>query len=198
MIPQLEPLASDFNELASVVGPAPADIIEAARKHLVVEIEAATNHLVWHQHEVVGIDDLPVAMTFYPELQVISEIRAAGRPANKLQEKGTLGIGVIMSRKPFVVQKSARPIPPQMITEEPDPDDRVSSYCPKSGPTPPAPQHHPIARAEGRRRSFRPQLRRNPKRPVERWEQLPAGRRVGREFSWFRLSINTVPLPDCS
>jgi hypothetical protein len=100
----------------------------------VVEIEAATNHLVWHQHEVAGIDDLPVAMTFYPELHVISEIRTAGRPANKLQEKGTRGIGVIVSRKPFVVPKSARPIPRQVITEEPDPDDRVSSYCPKSGP----------------------------------------------------------------
>ena len=30
MIPQLEPLAGDFNELASVVGPEPADVIEAA------------------------------------------------------------------------------------------------------------------------------------------------------------------------
>jgi hypothetical protein len=134
VIPQLEPLASDFNELASVVGPEPADIVEAARKHVVVEIEAATNHLVGHQHEVVVTDELPVAMTFYPELQVISDIRAAGRPANKLQEKRTLGIGVIVSRKPFAVPKSARPIPQQLITEEPDPDDRVSSYCPKSGP----------------------------------------------------------------
>jgi hypothetical protein len=134
VIPQLEPLASDFNELALVVGPEPADVIEAARKHLVVEIEAATNYLVWHHHEVVVLDELPVAMTFYPEFQVISEIRAAGRSANKLQEKSTLGIGVIVSRKPFVVPKSARPIPQQVITEEPDPDARVSSYCPKSGP----------------------------------------------------------------
>src|SRR5215203_1949742 len=46
VIPQLEPLAGDLNELASVGGPEQADVIEAARKHFVVEIEAATNHLV--------------------------------------------------------------------------------------------------------------------------------------------------------
>jgi hypothetical protein len=63
VIPQLEPIAGDFNELASVVGPEPADVIEAARKHLVVEIKAATNHPIWHQHHVVVIDDLPLAMT---------------------------------------------------------------------------------------------------------------------------------------
>jgi hypothetical protein len=65
VIPQLEPLAGDFNELASVVGPKPADVIKAAGKHLVVEIEAATNHLVRHQHQFIVIDDLPVAMTLY-------------------------------------------------------------------------------------------------------------------------------------
>jgi hypothetical protein len=32
VIPQLEPLSGDFNELASVVGPEPADVIEATRK----------------------------------------------------------------------------------------------------------------------------------------------------------------------
>jgi hypothetical protein len=68
VIPQLEPLASDFDELASVVGPEPADVIETTRKHVVVQIEAATNHLVGHQHHVVVTDDLPLAMTFYPEL----------------------------------------------------------------------------------------------------------------------------------
>jgi hypothetical protein len=61
----LEPLAGDLNELASVVDPEPADVIEAARKHLLVEIEAATNRPVWHQHHLVVIDDLPVAMTLY-------------------------------------------------------------------------------------------------------------------------------------
>jgi hypothetical protein len=61
----LEPLTGDFNELASVVGPKPADLIKAAGKHLVVEIEAATNHLVCHQHQVVVINDLPGAMTLY-------------------------------------------------------------------------------------------------------------------------------------
>ena len=66
MIPQLEPLAGDFKELASVVGLEPADIIKAAGKHLTVEIEAATNHLVWHQHQFVVIDDLPVAMPLDP------------------------------------------------------------------------------------------------------------------------------------
>jgi hypothetical protein len=65
VIPQLESLASDFNEFRSFVCPEPADVIEAARKHLVVEIEVATNHLVWHQHHFVVIDDLPVAMTLY-------------------------------------------------------------------------------------------------------------------------------------
>src|SRR5215217_6511368 len=65
VIPQLEPLTCDFNELASVVGPEPADIIKAAGKHLMAEIEAATNHLVGHQHHFVVIDDLPVAMTLY-------------------------------------------------------------------------------------------------------------------------------------
>ena len=65
MIPQLEPLAGDFNEFPSVVGPEPADVIEATREHLVVEIEAATNHLVWHQHHFVVMDDLPLAMTLY-------------------------------------------------------------------------------------------------------------------------------------
>jgi hypothetical protein len=64
MIPQLESLAGDFNEFASVVGPEPADVIEATREYFVVEIEAATNHLVWHQYHFVVIDDLPVAMTF--------------------------------------------------------------------------------------------------------------------------------------
>jgi hypothetical protein len=62
----LEPLAGDFDELASVVGAEPADVVKAAGKHLVVEIEAATNHLVWHQYHVVVIDDLPPAMTLYP------------------------------------------------------------------------------------------------------------------------------------
>jgi hypothetical protein len=66
VIPQLEPLAGDFNELSSVVGPKPADVIKAAGKHLVMEIEAATNQLIWHQHQSVVIDDLPVAMTLYP------------------------------------------------------------------------------------------------------------------------------------
>src|SRR5215203_2503602 len=56
VVPQLEPLAGDFNELASVVGAEPADVIKAARKHLVVEIEAATNHLVGHQYHFVVID----------------------------------------------------------------------------------------------------------------------------------------------
>jgi hypothetical protein len=65
VIPQLEPLAGDFNELASVVGPEAADVIEAARKHFVVEIEAATNHLVGHQHQFIVIDDLPPAVTLY-------------------------------------------------------------------------------------------------------------------------------------
>ena len=65
MISQLEALAGDLNEFSSVVGPEPADVIEAARKHFVVEIEAATNHLVWHQYRFVVIDDLPVAMTLY-------------------------------------------------------------------------------------------------------------------------------------
>jgi hypothetical protein len=61
----LEPLSGDFKESPSVVGPEPADVIEATRKHLVVEIEAATNHLVCHQHHFVVIDDFPVAMTLY-------------------------------------------------------------------------------------------------------------------------------------
>jgi hypothetical protein len=59
----LEPLAGDFNELASVVGSEPADVIEATREHLVVEIEAATNHLIGQQHHFIVIDDLPVATT---------------------------------------------------------------------------------------------------------------------------------------
>jgi hypothetical protein len=59
----VEPLAGDFNELPSVVGVEPADVVEAAGKHLVVEIESATDHLVWHQHHIVAFDDLPVAMT---------------------------------------------------------------------------------------------------------------------------------------
>jgi hypothetical protein len=65
VIPQLEPVAGDFHELAAVVGPEPADVIKAAGKHLVVEIEAATNHPVGHHHDFVVIDDLPVAMTLY-------------------------------------------------------------------------------------------------------------------------------------
>jgi hypothetical protein len=65
VIPQLESLAGDFNEFPSFVCSEPADVIEAARKHLVVEIEVATNHAVWHQHDFVVIDDLPVAMTLY-------------------------------------------------------------------------------------------------------------------------------------
>jgi len=70
----LEPLAGDFNELSSLVGPEPADLIEATRKYLVVEIEAATNHLVGHQHHFVVMDDLPLAMTVYAYLQVSSGI----------------------------------------------------------------------------------------------------------------------------
>jgi hypothetical protein len=62
----LEPLTRDLNELPSVVGPEPADVIKAARKPLVVEIKAATNHLVRHQHHVVVIDNHPAAMTLYP------------------------------------------------------------------------------------------------------------------------------------
>jgi hypothetical protein len=71
VIPQLEPLAGDFNQLALVVGrPIPADLIKAAGKHLVVEIEAATNHLVGHQHQFFVIDDLPAAMTLDAQLEV--------------------------------------------------------------------------------------------------------------------------------
>ena len=39
-----------------------------------------------------------------------------------------------MSRKPVVVPKSARSIPPQVINEEPGPDDEVCSDCPQCGP----------------------------------------------------------------
>ena len=39
-----------------------------------------------------------------------------------------------MPRKPVVVPKSARSIPPQVINEEPGPDGNVSGYCPHSGP----------------------------------------------------------------
>lgn len=53
VLPQLESLTGDFNELASVVGQEPAGFIKAAGKHLVVEIEPATNHFVWHQNEFV-------------------------------------------------------------------------------------------------------------------------------------------------
>ena len=66
VIPQLEPLAGDFNAPPAVVGPKPADVIEATRKHLMVEIESATNHLVRHRHHFVVIDDLPLAMTLDP------------------------------------------------------------------------------------------------------------------------------------
>jgi hypothetical protein len=62
VILQLEPLAGDFNEPPSVIGPEPANVIKAARKHLVGATEAATNHLVWHQHHLVAIDDLPPRM----------------------------------------------------------------------------------------------------------------------------------------
>jgi len=62
VISQLEPLASDFYELASVIRTKPANVIKSAGKHLMVEIEAATNHLVWHHHIVV-IDDLPASRT---------------------------------------------------------------------------------------------------------------------------------------
>jgi hypothetical protein len=134
VIRQLEPLAGDFNGRALVVGPEPADVIKAAGEHLVVEIEAATNHFVWHQHQVVVINDLPVAMTLYAELQVSSGIRAAAGPATELEEKRTASIGVIVLRKPVVVPKSARSIPPQVTNEKHGPDDEVSSYCPQSGP----------------------------------------------------------------
>jgi hypothetical protein len=75
VIPQLEPLAGDFNKPSAVLGPEPADVIKATRKHLVMAIEAATDHLVWRQHQVIGIDDLPVAMTLYPYLEVNSGMR---------------------------------------------------------------------------------------------------------------------------
>jgi hypothetical protein len=77
VLPQLEPLAGNFNELASAIGPEPAGIIKAARKHLMVEIEAAANHLVWHEHNFVGIDDLPGAMTSHPEHKFNTRSRAA-------------------------------------------------------------------------------------------------------------------------
>jgi hypothetical protein len=73
----LETLPGNFNELASVVGPEPADLIKATRIHLVIEIEAATNHLVRHQHQFIGIDDLPGAMTLYAQHQVNTRSRAA-------------------------------------------------------------------------------------------------------------------------
>jgi hypothetical protein len=50
------PLAGDLNELPSVVRPEAADVIKAARKKLVIEIEAATNHLVGQQHQFIVID----------------------------------------------------------------------------------------------------------------------------------------------
>ena len=65
VIPQLEPLAGDFNELASAVGTKPADVIKAAGKRLVMEIEAATDHLVWHQTQFVVIHDLSVLVVVF-------------------------------------------------------------------------------------------------------------------------------------
>src|SRR4029453_19087416 len=46
VILQLEPFAGVFNELSSVVGPEPADLIKAAGKPLGVECEGANNSLV--------------------------------------------------------------------------------------------------------------------------------------------------------
>jgi hypothetical protein len=63
VIPQLEPLAGDLHQLPSVVGPKPEGVIKATRKHLMVAIEAATDHVVWHQYHFVVIDNLPLAMT---------------------------------------------------------------------------------------------------------------------------------------
>jgi hypothetical protein len=73
----LEPLTGDLNELASVVSPEPSGVIKAAGKQLVVEIEAAANHLVWHQHQLIVRDDLPVAVTLDAKLQVNPLIGAA-------------------------------------------------------------------------------------------------------------------------
>ena len=56
VVPQLNPLAGDLNELPSVVRPEAADVIKAARKKLVIEIEAATNHLVGQQYHFIVID----------------------------------------------------------------------------------------------------------------------------------------------
>jgi hypothetical protein len=58
-------LAGDFNELPSVVGPKPADVIKAAGEQLVVKMRRQRITFVWHQHHVVVIDDLPPAMTLY-------------------------------------------------------------------------------------------------------------------------------------
>ena len=59
MIPELEPSRVISTSLLAVVGPEPADVIKATGKHLVVEIEAASNHPVGHHHDFVVIDDLP-------------------------------------------------------------------------------------------------------------------------------------------
>ena len=77
MLPQLEPLAGNFNELASVVCPEPSSVIKPARKYLMREVETAANHLIWHQHQFVRIDDLPLAMT--PDAQ--HEVHPRSRPA---------------------------------------------------------------------------------------------------------------------
>jgi hypothetical protein len=75
VITQLEPLTSDLNELPAVVGSEPANVIEAARKHFVVEIEAAANHLVWRQHQFIVIDDLPLAVALDAQRQMNCRIR---------------------------------------------------------------------------------------------------------------------------
>src|SRR5215217_4849587 len=48
--------------------------------------------------------------------------------------KSTARIGVIVSRIPVVVPKSARSIPRQVINEEPGSDGQVASYYPQGGP----------------------------------------------------------------
>ena len=119
------------DEFASVVGSKPADVREAAGKHLVVDIEAATNHVVLASAPFRRYRRPPSCRDFLPIAPGLSDWRLI---CDRVLGKSTAGIGVVVSRTPVAVPKSAGSIYAQVIDEESGPDGEVCSYRPQSGP----------------------------------------------------------------
>jgi hypothetical protein len=116
VIPQLERLAGDLDELPSVVAE-PADLIEAARIYLVLQVESATKHAVtrqWTKEAISVMYDSPFAVALYPKLDGQTGVEAS-LPAEVQKEFPVLTRNIV-TRLPLSIAKSA----PAVLDKEND------------------------------------------------------------------------------